>query len=582
MADRTVYGLTVSENGWRMVDQDSCVWVKVPGTNVSLQIREGQPAKIMGAFAADFNAYVEPLRDADSACWTATNSVASSNHLSGTAMDLNWNSHPFRVADAGFNGAQIRTVRELLDFYEDTIFWGNDWNNPKDAMHFQMSYTSAGPKNFDRINDFIRRKIRADGFSTFRRSSAPPPAPAAPPAVDVLARAMGATPGVDYAALLPAVTQCLHECDCTSVNRIAMWMAQVGHESAGLKYMEEIASGAAYEGRSDLGNTQPGDGVRFKGRGPIQVTGRHNYTVLSKWAFDKGLVPSPTFFVDQPAQLGSARYGFMGVTWYWTTQRPMNDAADAKDIVRATQYVNGGQNGIDDRRTRYNRALGMGDQLLTLNSTGDDMAQVPQDQWDRVYRELTQRLPSRSPLRYLNQNDHYPDGLVDTVAGFALNIDGMTHVEHVRALAGYGHPPTLALLREVAGADPNRYPDRQDDAKLAQAILAEVETKQVQPQVMTAAAPEPQVVYVDRPADTSELDAARAEIERLKQQLNTPQPTNGAVVPLEAAGTTGQVIGRAYDALQQLRLADALPIEDRAPLAALISVLQTKNGSELS
>src|SRR5438105_4889581 len=107
--------------------------------------------------------------------------------------------------------------------------------------------------------------------------------------------------------------------------------------------MEEIASGAAYEGRGDLGNTQPGDGVRFKGRGPIQVTGRHNYTALSQWAFDKGLVPSATFFVDQPAQLASTRYGFIGVTWYWTTQRPMNDAADAQDLVRATQYVNGGQ-----------------------------------------------------------------------------------------------------------------------------------------------------------------------------------------------------------------------------------------------
>src|SRR4051812_12496027 len=59
----------------------------------------------------------------------------------------------------------------------------------------------------------------------------------------------------------------------TTVNRAAMWCAQLGHESVGLKYMAEIASGAPYEGRADLANPQRGDGVRFKGRGPTQLTG---------------------------------------------------------------------------------------------------------------------------------------------------------------------------------------------------------------------------------------------------------------------------------------------------------------------
>lgn len=186
------------------------------------------------------------------------------------------------------------------------------------------------------------------------------------------------------------------------------------------------------------------------------------------------------------------------------------------------------------------------------------MAQVPQDQWDRVYRELTQKLPSRSPLRHLGE------GPVDTIAGFVLNTDGSQHVEIVKLLAGYGHPPTLALLREVAGADPVRYPDRQDDAKIAQAILADITAAPVSfaPVDTAQAAPvRPPVVYVDRP-----VPAPAAEV--------VQQNSNGQE-------STGQIIGAAYDALQKLRLADALPIEDRAPLAALISVLSTKNGAQL-
>lgn len=204
------------------------------------------------------------------------------------------------------------------------------------------------------------------------------PAPSADQ-VSVLAQVM--SPSVvardRFAALLPAVIQCLAECGCTTVERIALWAAQIGTESGGLRYMEEIASGAEYEGRcSDLGNCQLGDGVRFKGRGPIQVTGRGHYTNLSQWAHGKGLVPSPTFFVDDPAQLASDRDGFIGITWYWTTQRPMNDYADRRDIEGGSRAVNGTNpktgraNGIEDRIGRYNRALAMGDQLLTLTQSG--------------------------------------------------------------------------------------------------------------------------------------------------------------------------------------------------------------------
>lgn len=160
-----------SENGWvpSWVGAADLQWTKVPGANVNLQIRTGQPLQIMRAFAADFNAYVEPLRDRDSACYTATNSVPTSNHLNGTAMDLNWDSHPFH-AKGTFSAAQMKTIRELLDFYEDTIYWGGDWNSPIDEMHWQMGYNSYNNPNTANV---IARKIRSDGFSTFRRGPIP-------------------------------------------------------------------------------------------------------------------------------------------------------------------------------------------------------------------------------------------------------------------------------------------------------------------------------------------------------------------------------------------------------------------------
>lgn len=455
---RVVYGNSFSENGWPMVNSEECTWVTVPGTSVSLQIQNGQPLAILRAFAADFNAYVEPLRDLDSACWTPTNSVPTSNHLSGTACDFNWNDHPFQVSYAGFSSKETATVRELLDFYEQTVFWGQDWQSPKDAMHFQVGYnTYQNPHTAD----FIARKIRADGFSTFRRSNKPNGG------APILAAATGLSEA-RAAEILPAVSDGLKASQCTNVNRIAMWLAQVGHESAGFNATEEYASGAAYEGRADLGNTQPGDGVRFKGRSWIQITGRNNYAAFSRWCSGKGLVLSPTEFVDNPKRLAELRWAGIGAAWYWTVARPdINALSDRQDLETVTRRINGGTNGLADRRDRYNRALLQGDALLQLlNQEEDDM--FTDDDRNLLRQVAGVRRPSLSPLRHLDEGD------VNTCAGFAWTADGLTHPQFVAMAAKYGHMDSIRLLGEVAGADPVKYPDRQEDAALAKAILADV------------------------------------------------------------------------------------------------------------
>lgn len=308
-------------------------------------------------------------------------------------------------------------------------------------------------------------------------AAAPTPAPApapdavAPDAVAVLSQAMGAAVSRDrYAALTPALSDCLRHCDATTADRIAMWCAQIGHESGGLQWMEELADGSAYEGRADLGNLQSGDGRKFKGRGPIQITGRSNYQQLSVWAYRQGLVPTTTFFIDSPEQLSSDRYGFLGVTWYWTVARPqINTLADLGDLEGVTRAINGGLNGIADRRDRYTRAKSLGDQLLTLTATttGNDMASVPQDQWDRVYRELTQRLPSRSIYRTPGE------GVIDTAAGMLLNVDAMQHAELVERLARLGDRDALTRVARTA-AGQGAVSDPQAIAQAA-AVLADIE-----------------------------------------------------------------------------------------------------------
>ncbi|OZE92439.1 hypothetical protein CH298_02585 [Rhodococcoides fascians] len=189
-----------------------------------------------------------------------------------------------------------------------------------------------------------------------------------------LARAMDNRVSMErYEELCPAWNNALIAAECTTVLRVTMWCSQIGHESGGLRYMEEIASGDAYDTRTDLGNTPEvdGDGRLYKGRGPIQLTGKNNYRSFSRWAAGKGLVDDPEYFVKNPLRVSEPHWGFLAAAFYWTVSRRMNDFADRQDLVGATYAVNGGQNGIDDRRKFYYRALALGDALLPQE---DDMA----------------------------------------------------------------------------------------------------------------------------------------------------------------------------------------------------------------
>lgn len=129
--------------------------------------------------------------------------------------------------------------------------------------------------------------------------------------------------------------------------RLAHFMGQCAHESGGFIYMEEIASGQAYEGRKDLGNTVAGDGKRYKGRGPIQLTGRANYRAFGR---EVGID-----FEAHPEIVAFPSIGLMAAVRYWHS-RGLNAFADADDLLTITKRINGGANGLEDRKQRTAKA----------------------------------------------------------------------------------------------------------------------------------------------------------------------------------------------------------------------------------
>ncbi|MBD2101264.1 glycoside hydrolase family 19 protein [Leptolyngbya sp. FACHB-261] len=154
--------------------------------------------------------------------------------------------------------------------------------------------------------------------------------------------------------LTPAINQTMKEFGITTKLRQAHFIAQIAHESGSFNYMEEIASGRAYEGRRDLGNTKRGDGVRFKGRGLIQMTGRANY--VKAGSFFK------VDFTQYPTLMAAPEFAVRSAGWYWDVicakERggSLNIWADRDDILTITKKINGGRNGLPDRKHHLARA----------------------------------------------------------------------------------------------------------------------------------------------------------------------------------------------------------------------------------
>jgi putative chitinase len=151
---------------------------------------------------------------------------------------------------------------------------------------------------------------------------------------------------------LPHLVWGMGRYEIMTLPRMACFMATIGHESASLKHAVEIwgptPAQDRYEGRADLGNTQDGDGSKYRGRGLIQITGRTNYAEASH-ALGVDLV-------HDPAQLAEPNFAAISACWWWQAHG-CNSLADAGDMQAVTRRVNGGLNGLADRMAYYARAV---------------------------------------------------------------------------------------------------------------------------------------------------------------------------------------------------------------------------------
>lgn len=155
--------------------------------------------------------------------------------------------------------------------------------------------------------------------------------------------------------LTPGINETFTKYQIDTPLRMAHFLAQVMHESGGFQWLREIwgptPDQKSYElphrKARELGNTKAGDGSRFRGRGLIQLTGRANYKQFSDaLGID---------FISHPEKVEIAPYAVLAAGWYWNT-RKINEPADQDDVVEVTKRINGGTNGIADRRKYLKRA----------------------------------------------------------------------------------------------------------------------------------------------------------------------------------------------------------------------------------
>lgn len=225
---------------------------------------------------------------------------------------------------------------------------------------------------------------------------------------ELLRAATGCTQA-DAALFAPHLTEGCERYGITGPVRLAALLAQIAHESGSLRYVREIASGAAYEGRRDLGNDRPGDGTRYPGRGLIQCTGRANHRRMTRWLEWAGCPD----FEDFPEALEEPRWAALSACAFWG-ENALNALADRGEYVAIGRAINRGNrydsrpaNGEEDRLSRWERAK------AALIDTPQAAPQTPQPAPDA---------PQASTLTEPEKRTMPIPAIVTTLAGAVIDM----------------------------------------------------------------------------------------------------------------------------------------------------------------
>ena len=346
----------------------------------------------------------------------------------------------------------------------------------------------------------------------------------------------------------PYLVAAMRESDITTKARAEMFLAQLFHESIMLSTFEELASGAAYEGRKDLGNVRRGDGVRFKGRGPIQVTGRANY----KWMSEK----LGADFVSRPKLLATARYGYRAAAAFWTRAK-LNAKADKGDFEGVTRAINGAATW--NAPSHQARRVALLTRIRKVDVRPGRAFLRRGDKGDAVI-VLTRRLSFvKSPMT----GTHYLDGKRETFDGATVKALKRFQTEHALKPDGRFGPASAealakAVRRKQRGGDPKPHPtpkpptpvpDRRPAPRSSGALIGEL-------------------VRLDKREDHI-LDTLIARGRRLEQRAGHAARRERVVTPTDLAPVKAGLVtvSAAIDELQaQIRRAEAVPAEP-APAA---------------
>jgi putative chitinase len=206
-----------------------------------------------------------------------------------------------------------------------------------------------GGWDFDSVASAIERRIDEAIVQTFTITDAE------------LRQIMPNLPEAKRDVYLPFLVKAMVNCGISTPLSASAFLAQIAHESAELRFMQELWGPTAQQKKYDppsnvaksLGNTQPGDGYRYRGRGPIQITGRANY---KKYGDLLGVD-----LVGNPDLAAQPEYAFQTAGLFWR-MRGLNELADAEDLTTITKRINGGLTGLAERQRYYEvakKALGL-------------------------------------------------------------------------------------------------------------------------------------------------------------------------------------------------------------------------------